>query len=1052
VKYDAFISYSHAADGVLAPALQSGLHRLAKPWYVLRALRVFRDETNLAAEPGLWPSIETALAQSRFLVLMASPEAARSKWVARELDWWLTHRGAAQLLIVQSAGELHWNEAGRDFDWSRTDALPRALAGRFADEPKHVDLRWAHADSRLTLDHPAFRSAVLDLAAPIHGKDKDLLDGEDVHQLGRTRLLARSAVAGLVALTLASSIAALIAVQQRRLAQAERAEAVEQGRIALARQLAAQSSLVRRQNPDRLPLAVLLALESVERHPSFEGNQSLRAALTLLPQVAWSSSHASAPERGRVRSLGFSPDGALLAVAREDGTAELVDVRSRRSVATLAPEAEAGGVAGQPDEGFGWKAPGVDAEIVALAFSTDGRLLATGSNDHTARLWDTATGRETARLLHDDRVVSVAFHPQRPWLATGSRDGSARLWNLADGALLQRIEGDEEMRAVLFSPDGKYLAGIDTGACVHLLELGPSPVPARDWCWGSAGLGLAFSADSARLATASGDRAGVFDVSSGRRLFEATHLGRRQDGQPEHFSWIDQVAFSADGRWLASAGRDGTARVWDLASGQEATRLPHQAPVQALAFGSDGAQLLTGSSDGTARLWDLPSGRERLRAVHPGGSESVAFAPQGRLVASGGTDGSVELWRLSSGDQALGIHHGGTDGTVYAVDAVAIAADGRRLASVDDRGELRVWSAAGELLGRRAGLYGADRLAFSDDGRYLIVRARSPAASLLDLQHDLSPVELAGAGDATDVVVSTRYIAARDRQRRRLLLWQGADGRAVDVQDDADPWAIVFAAGGRHIATLHQDARGVGTLRVRSLPSLQETGRIAIDHRPEFALSPDGALLAVSGRARDDADSPWRPHVDVFDVATARRTLRLAEDRSLAWLQFSADGRHLFTVGDSFGDQARELRVWQLSDGRLAATLRHETDIQGVRLGARGDVLATRTGGEIRVWSVPGGNLLSQVEAEAGFRDYTFSPDGRRLLTGSADGDVALWLWRSEDLRDEACRRLTRNLDADEWARYLGDRPYRATCPALPADRGALALPASRPRRSAIVT
>ena len=78
MKFDAFISYSHAADSALAAALQTGLHRLAKPWYALRALRVFRDETNLAADPSLWSSIETALSHSRFLILMASPEAACS--------------------------------------------------------------------------------------------------------------------------------------------------------------------------------------------------------------------------------------------------------------------------------------------------------------------------------------------------------------------------------------------------------------------------------------------------------------------------------------------------------------------------------------------------------------------------------------------------------------------------------------------------------------------------------------------------------------------------------------------------------------------------------------------------------------------------------------------------------------------------------------------------------------------------------------------------------------------------------------------------------------
>src|SRR6266508_4513938 len=80
--YDAFISYSRALDGRLAPALQAALHRFTKPWYRVRALRVFRDDASLAANPGLWPSIEQALASSRFLILLASPEAARSRWVA----------------------------------------------------------------------------------------------------------------------------------------------------------------------------------------------------------------------------------------------------------------------------------------------------------------------------------------------------------------------------------------------------------------------------------------------------------------------------------------------------------------------------------------------------------------------------------------------------------------------------------------------------------------------------------------------------------------------------------------------------------------------------------------------------------------------------------------------------------------------------------------------------------------------------------------------------------------------------------------------------------
>ncbi|MGD8932407.1 MAG: TIR domain-containing protein, partial [Chromatiales bacterium] len=80
MRYDAFISYSHAADGRLAPSLRNGLHRLAKAPFQLRALNVFRDETSLSATPSLWPSIESALAQSRFFILLASPEAVASRW------------------------------------------------------------------------------------------------------------------------------------------------------------------------------------------------------------------------------------------------------------------------------------------------------------------------------------------------------------------------------------------------------------------------------------------------------------------------------------------------------------------------------------------------------------------------------------------------------------------------------------------------------------------------------------------------------------------------------------------------------------------------------------------------------------------------------------------------------------------------------------------------------------------------------------------------------------------------------------------------------------
>src|SRR5262249_20857181 len=92
--YDAFVSYSHAKDKPIAAALQSAIQKLGKPWYQRRALRVFRDDTSLSATPHLWPTIEQALGQSRFLILLASPEAAVSHWVGKEVAYWLEHKMA----------------------------------------------------------------------------------------------------------------------------------------------------------------------------------------------------------------------------------------------------------------------------------------------------------------------------------------------------------------------------------------------------------------------------------------------------------------------------------------------------------------------------------------------------------------------------------------------------------------------------------------------------------------------------------------------------------------------------------------------------------------------------------------------------------------------------------------------------------------------------------------------------------------------------------------------------------------------------------------------
>src|SRR5215472_16543482 len=234
-RYGAFISYSHAGSGEVARGLQKWLQTYAKPWWRWRAVNVFRDETDLTAAPTLWSRITDALDESSHFILLASPNAAQSKWIKREIRYWLGDRNAgalegpdldapvpnphperiATLLIALTAGDISWDEEGQggaragDFDWSKTNALPRALSGVFSEEPQWVDLRTIvqreELRTSLSRSNSEFMRAVAQLAAPIRGiSDFSRLVSEDYRQHQRTMRTAWAAAAVLAFVTLAA--------------------------------------------------------------------------------------------------------------------------------------------------------------------------------------------------------------------------------------------------------------------------------------------------------------------------------------------------------------------------------------------------------------------------------------------------------------------------------------------------------------------------------------------------------------------------------------------------------------------------------------------------------------------------------------------------------------------------------------------------------------------------------------------------------------------------------------------------------------------------------
>ena len=330
-RFDAFLSYSHAADGRLAPALRNGLHRFAKPLFEMRALRVFRDETSLSANPALWPSIEAALTESRFFILMSSPEAATSPWVSREVSWWCRHRTPETILIVMTDGDIVWDSPRRDFDWPRTSALPLQLKGVFADEPRWLDLRWARRETDVSLRNARFREAIADLAAPLHGRPKDEMIGEDVASQRRIARVRAGVIGVLTLLVIIATSAAIIAVNSAIEARKRRDEAL----VSQSKALALMSE--QETNAGDTELAVLLALEALPKNISHPDRPYEPLAEVALARSLYRhrSQAVLLGHEDEVLDGMFSPDGTRIVTCSEDGTARLWDAVTGKELAIL---------------------------------------------------------------------------------------------------------------------------------------------------------------------------------------------------------------------------------------------------------------------------------------------------------------------------------------------------------------------------------------------------------------------------------------------------------------------------------------------------------------------------------------------------------------------------------------------------------------------------------------------------------------------------------------------------------------------------------------------
>ncbi|WP_414587721.1 NB-ARC domain-containing protein [Scytonema sp. PCC 10023] len=605
---------------------------------------------------------------------------------------------------------------------------------------------------------------------------------------------------------------------------------------------------------------------------------------------------------GGVMSVAFSPDGKFLATGHTNGEIRLRQVTDGKQVLSC-------------KEHINW--------VTSLAFSPDGNTLASASSDYTVKLWDVATGQCLQTLQgHDNEVWSIALSPDGNTLASGSLDHTIRLWSVRTGECKRIFQGHTNwVVSVAFSPDGQTLASGSSDDTLRLWDVSTGECK-RIFQGHSDGIrSVTFSPDGQTLASASEDHTvKLWDVNTGECL--KTFQG--------HSSWVCSVAFSPQGDILASGSYDQTVKLWSVNTSEcRKTFQGYSSWVCSVAFSLQGDILASGSYDQMVRLWSVNTG-QCLKTFQGYTNQvlSVAFSPNGKMLASGSHNRTVTLWDVSTG-QTLRICQGHRAG----IRSVGFSPDGKMLASGSDDQTVRLWDVStGQALrtcqGHCAFVWS---IAFSPDGQILASGSDDQTLRLWDVSTGQALRTCQGhcVGVCSVAFSPQGTMLASGATEQTFKLWDATTGECLKTFEGHTNWAwsVTFSPDGNLLASASFD----GTIRIWSV-STGECLRILQENTGwlySVVFSPDSRTLASCSQDYT---------VKLWDVSEGKCLKSFQGHTGRIWsVAFSPDNQTLASSGED-----ETIRLWDVTTGECLKTLKAEKPYERMKvMGVTGLTTAT---------------------------------------------------------------------------------------------------------------